>query len=78
MSDDAKISKGVQMLNEQGHRVEIHIRLGRTSWEIDGYLPASSEEIEHIADGVYSFDELLELCTKRMADVKRKASGSAL
>jgi len=76
MSDDAKISKGVQMLNHQGHRVEGCILLGKTSWEIDGYLPVSSEEIEHIADGVYSFAELVELCTKRMADEKREASGS--
>jgi hypothetical protein len=77
MSDDAKVSKGVQMLNEQGHRVEGCILFGRTSWEIDGYLPASSEEIEHIADGVYSFAELVELCTKRMADEKRKATGNS-
>jgi hypothetical protein len=69
-----KVSKGVTMLTAQGHRVEGRIQFDKHWWEIDGYLLASQEEIEHIADGVYSFPELHELCIKRRADEKRKAA----
>jgi hypothetical protein len=72
MSQNEKLSKGVAMLKEQGHRVEGRIQFDKVCWEIDRYLLATPEEIEHIADGVYSFAELEELCTKRQADEKRK------
>jgi hypothetical protein len=75
MNDDEKVSKGTRMLKEQGHRVEGRIQFGKVWWEIDRYLLATPEEIEHIADGVYSFAELEELCIKRQADEKRKAAG---
>jgi hypothetical protein len=76
MSDSEKVSKGVAILREQGYRVEGRIQFGKEWWEIDRYLLASPEEIEHIADGVYSFAELEELCVKRQADEKRKGQSA--
>lgn len=64
------------MLKEQGHSVEGRIQFDKMWWEIDRYLLASPEEIEHIADGVYSFAELEELCIKRQADEKRKGQSA--
>jgi hypothetical protein len=75
MNPKEKVSKGVTMLTAQGHRVEGRIQFDKNWWVIDGYLLASQEEIEHMADGVYSFSELHELCIKRRADEKRKAAG---
>ena len=63
--DDDKISKGVRMLEEQGHHVQRHFRHGKMWWEIDGQMRATAEEIEHLADGVYSVEELVGLFIKR-------------
>jgi len=65
MSRDAKVSKGVQLLREQGHRVESRIQHGNQWWEIDERMLATPEEISQIADGVYSLTELEELFVKR-------------
>ena len=53
------------MLREQGHEVESSIRHGKLWWEIDRKMLASDEEIEQIADGIYSLAELEELFIKR-------------
>jgi hypothetical protein len=65
MNADDKISEGVRMLQGQGHRVELRNEFGKMWWEIDHWVPASPEEIEHLVDGVYSLDELQELYIKR-------------
>jgi hypothetical protein len=75
MTDLEKISKGLGMLKEQGHTIRPRFQFEKRWWEIDGDLLATSEEIEHIADGVYSFPELKELCIKRRADEERNAAG---
>lgn len=53
------------MLREQGHQVESCIRYGKLWWEIDWQMLASEEEIEQIADGIYSLAEREELFIKR-------------
>jgi hypothetical protein len=79
MSDNDKALKGAAMLREQGHRVEFLLREeenGKTKawWKVDEDL-ASAQEMENIADGIYSFEELHELFVKRRADENRKAAG---
>jgi len=69
--DSEKVYKGVAMLREQGHLMVGRIQFDKRWWEIDGCLLVSPDEIEHIADGVYSFSDLKELCIKRSADEKR-------
>ena len=76
MTQKERLSRGVMMLREQGHHVEPYLREeengGVTAWwKIDEYL-ATSQEIEHLADGIYSFAELEELYTKRRADEIRE------
>jgi hypothetical protein len=56
--DKTKIDVAVKMLREQGHTVHAQMR-GNAFWfEIDGKMLASWEEIEDLADGVYSLVEL--------------------
>jgi hypothetical protein len=79
MGDNDKALSGAAMLRKQGHRVEFLLREdenGKTKawWKVDEDL-ASTQEMEHIADGIYSFEELHELFVKRRADENRKAAG---
>jgi hypothetical protein len=72
MSENEKALKGVAMLREQGHRVELQLRdddRGKTRawWKVDGDL-TSAQEMEHVADGIYSFAELHELFVRRRRD----------
>ena len=72
MSENEKALKGVAMLRERGHRVEFLLREdenGKTNawWKVDDDL-ASTQEMEHIAEGVYSFAELHELFVRRRRD----------
>ena len=62
---ESKISKGVRMLEEQGHLVEGRVHFHTKWWEIDRRILATPEEMTHLADGVYSFSELEELNIKR-------------
>jgi hypothetical protein len=68
----SKVSTAVEMLRATGHRVEAQIRgASGTMWyQIDGYMLASHEEMENLADGVYTLTELQELYEKRRADEK--------
>jgi len=68
MDSNYKLSKGVRILEEQGHLVEGRIQFDKMWWEIDQRMLATPEEIEHLADGVYSLSELEELYIKRRAD----------
>jgi hypothetical protein len=67
MDANDRLSRGVRMLEEQGHVVEGRIQFDKMWWEIDRRMLATSEEIGHLADGVYSLSELEELYIKRRA-----------
>ena len=56
-----RISKGVRMLQKQGHRVEEFTLHGKSWWQIDSRLLATPEEIKDLADGVYSLRKLEKL-----------------
>jgi hypothetical protein len=68
MDMNDRLSKGVRMLEEQGHVVEGRIQYDKMWWEIDHRMLATPEEIGHLADGVYSLSELEELYIKRRAE----------
>jgi hypothetical protein len=75
-----KLSKGAAMLREQGHRVHPYFlkdEKGRIVewWKVDEYL-ATPQEIENLADGIYSFAQLEECYIKRRADEARAAGSS--
>lgn len=72
MRESEKALTGAAMLREQGHRVEFQLREDENGdsevwWKVDGDL-TSAQEMEHIAEGVYSFDELHELFVRRRRD----------
>jgi len=80
MELNEKVSNGVAMLREQGHRVELFLQIEENGavklWlKIDEDL-ATPQEIEHLVDGVYSLSELHELYVRRRADETRQHSSS--
>lgn len=72
MDQNDKISQGVRMLKEQGHQVEGRIQFGKMWWDIDRRMLATPEEIEHLADGVYTLAELEELYIRRRNEERTK------
>lgn len=60
-----KIEVAIRMLREQGHTVEIRPDRGKTWFEIDHRMRASAEEMQNLADGVYSLAELEEIFLQR-------------
>jgi hypothetical protein len=68
-----KVSTAIEMLRATGHNVEAQVRgeAGTMWYQIDGYMLASHEEMENLADGVYTLTELQELYEKRRADKQR-------
>jgi len=62
-----KLSQAARKLKAQGHTVEPRIMFGRVWCEIDRRMLASSQEMEKLADGVYSLSELEELYIRRRA-----------
>jgi hypothetical protein len=70
MKPDDKLSRGVSLLQRQGHTVGVRLQFGKTWWEIDHRMLATQEEIEHLADGIYSLAELEELYLRRREDEK--------
>ncbi|HEY6467174.1 MAG TPA: hypothetical protein VIY69_14340 [Candidatus Acidoferrales bacterium] len=67
MASAEKVSKGIRMLEAQGHLIAPHMKFHKLYWEIDCRMWATGEEVEYLADGVYSFSEFKEACTKRGA-----------
>ena len=72
MCESEKALRGAAMLREQGHCVEFQLRENESGnddvwWKVDGDL-TSAQEMEHIADCVYSFAELHELFVRRRRD----------
>ncbi|MGA2235972.1 MAG: hypothetical protein ABSG23_10910 [Terriglobales bacterium] len=73
-----KIDVAIEMLKEQGHTVEAQVRGKKgTFWfEVDRRMLVSSEEMQNLADGVYSLTELEELYKKRRQAENAKAAGA--
>ncbi len=63
-----KVEAAVGMLKAQGHVVEI-LRGEKGTWyEVDHRMRASWEEMQNLADGVYSLTELEELFIRRQIE----------
>jgi len=60
-----KIEVAIRTLRSQGHVVEIQLDHGKTWFEIDCRMRASAEEMQDLADGVYSLAELEEVFLQR-------------
>lgn len=65
MNPNDKLSKAVQMLREQGHSVEGRIQFDKVWWEVDRRMLVKPREMEELADGVYSLEELEQLFETR-------------
>lgn len=60
-----KIEVAVRTLRSEGHIVEIQLDRGKTWFEIDRRMRASAEEMQKLADGIFSLVELEELFMQR-------------
>jgi hypothetical protein len=60
-----KIEVVIRTLRSEGHVVEIQPDRGKTWFEIDHRMRASAEEMQNLADGVYSLAELEEIFLQR-------------
>jgi hypothetical protein len=60
-----KVQTSMETLKSQGHTVRCYGHEGKTWVEIDGRMLASFKEMEELADGVYSLNELEGLFVKR-------------
>jgi hypothetical protein len=67
MASAEKLWKGIGMLKAQGHLIEPHMKFAKLYWHIDCRIWATGEEIEYLADGLYSFSEFEEIYSKRGA-----------
>jgi len=63
-----KIDAATKMLREQGHTVKKQVRGDNLWFEVDQRMLVSGEEMQNLADGVYSLAELEELFRRRRAD----------
>jgi len=63
-----KIGRAIEVLKQQGHSVRPYNREGIFWFEIDGRMLASAQEMEELADRVYSLVELEDLFKKRRAE----------
>ena len=63
-----KIDAAIQILKAQGHAVETQVRGGKSWFEVDRRILVSWEEMQNLADGVYSLAELEELFRRRQAE----------
>lgn len=57
MASAEKVWKGIRMLESEGHLITPHMKSAKLHWEIDFRMWATGEEVECLADGVYSFSE---------------------
>jgi len=64
---DEKIEAVIRKLKSEGHSVETQVRgdKGEFWYEIDRRMLASGQEMQNLADGVYSLAELEELYRRR-------------
>jgi hypothetical protein len=61
----SKVDAGIAALRSQGHTVRSYNREGQFWYEIDGRMLASHQEMEDLADRVYSLLELEDLFIRR-------------
>jgi hypothetical protein len=62
-----KVEAAIRMLKTQGHTVEISRGEKGTWYTVDERMRLSFEEMQHLADGVYSLNELEDLFRRRQA-----------
>jgi hypothetical protein len=67
MNSTGKVSEAIAALRAQGHRVEVVNRSGKLWCELDRRMLATMQEMEELADGVFSLAELEELYVRRRA-----------
>jgi hypothetical protein len=63
-----QIEKAIALLRQQGHTVKPYNRDGKFWFEVDGRMLASHQEMEELADRVYSLEELEGLFKQRRTD----------
>jgi hypothetical protein len=65
-----KVEAAIQMLKSQGHSVAPQVRgnEGKIWFEVDSRMLLSWEEMQHLADGVYSLTELEDLYKRRQKE----------
>lgn len=63
-----KIDAAIRMLKAQGHTVKTQVRDDKFWFEVDRRMLVSWEEMQNLADGVYSLAELEELFRRRRAE----------
>jgi hypothetical protein len=66
----SRIKRAIEVLKQQGHSVRPYNREGIFWFEIDGRMLASAQEMEELADRVYSLTELEDLFKQRRAEEK--------
>ena len=78
MASGEKLWKSIQMLKAEGHLIVPHMKLAKLYWEIDCRMWATAEEIECLADGVYSFSEFEEAYIQRGTQERSTISSLSL
>lgn len=66
---NSKIDAAIEALRRQGHSVRPYNREGQFWYEIDGRMLASHQEMEDLADRVYSLVELEDLFVRRKNEI---------
>jgi hypothetical protein len=64
-----KIDAAIEALKSQGHSVQAYNREGQFWYEIDGRMLASHQEMQDLADRVYSLLELEDLFVRRKEEI---------
>jgi hypothetical protein len=70
---NAKIDEAIRMLGAQGHTARTYMHNNKEWFEIDYCMLATPGEMEELANGVYTLDELEELFLKRRAEEQGRA-----
>jgi len=61
-----KVEAAIRMLRQQGHSVQAVVREDGTMWfEIDRHALTAWQDMVNLADGLYTFEQLLELYRSR-------------
>jgi hypothetical protein len=73
-----KVDAAIEMLKNQGHTVQGQVRgeKGTLWFEVDSRMLVSWDEMQNLADGVYSLVELEELYRKRRDEETGRAAAT--
>jgi hypothetical protein len=63
-----KIEAAIRMLEKDGHSIQRQLANGKVWFEIDRRMRATPDEMQNLADGVYSLTELEELFIQRRVE----------